>query len=709
MTEFFSMGPERPVRLTEKTRIFAKDSLDHRYGLDTQKVRAVSMDGEPGFESMSDIARYDAAVRRIALEAPVRICEGEMISGAATLGLAVEHTVPATYKGKALWSGVSHLTVDFAGVLKRGLRGVRADVEASLKTHSRPRETEFLKSCLSTLDSFEIWNRRYTDALREAGYSDNAAAMERVPLDPPRSFREALQSVWSVFAFLRLCGNWPGIGRLDAMLGGYLKRDLKSGVLTEDAARELVAHFFIKGCEWIRGGVRGSGDAQHYQNLVLAGTDENGLEVTNELTFLILDVIEELGIGDFPTTLRISPRTDPALLRRAAEVVRLGGGVLAFYNEDLVINALLKDGYPLREARSFANDGCWEVQVPGKTYFIYTPFDALKILQEKTLKMNGEGADFDSFGELYAAFVSDIRDKLEERYAHKTERLSKKDGEWSWAPDIPCTAVSLLEEGCIRRARSYLEGGPEYELYSPHIGGLADAVNSLSAIKKLVFDEKRLTLKEFISVLNADWEGAGDLRRLALSCPCYGNDDDFADSIYARLMADFAAGCRELNGRSPYRFPAGVSTFGRQLEWAPDRKATPFGRRAGEILAANCSPTPQTDLAGATAVIRSYAKADLSLIPNGAALDLKLLPDSLEGEDGISALVALMKGFVKLGGFFFQPDVEDPAILKRAQEDPERYQTLSVRVSGWNARFVTLNREWQDMVIAQNGGIPDEK
>ena len=156
------------------------------------------------------------------------------------------------------------------------------------------------------------------------------------------------------------------------------------------------------------------------------------------------------------------------------------------------------------------------------------------------------------------------------------------------------------------------------------------------------------------------------------------------------------------NGKCGYRFPAGVSTFGRQLEWAPERLATPFGRKAHEVLAANCSPTPNTDKEGATAIIRSYCKADLSKLATGAALDIKLLPSSVEGEDGLEALISLIRGFVSLGGFFMQPDVVDSSLLLEAQAHPEDYQTLSVRVSGWNARFVTLNKEWQDMVIKQN-------
>ena len=184
----------------------------------------------------------------------------------------------------------------------------------------------------------------------------------------------------------------------------------------------------------------------------------------------------------------------------------------------------------------------------------------------------------------------------------------------------------------------------------------------------------------------------------------YGNDNPACDEIAATVLDRFADFCRESDGISPFFFPAGVSTFGRQLEWAPHRLAAPHGRKQGEVLAANASPTPGSDRAGVTAMIRSYGRADLRKQVTGAALDCKLLPSAVTGEDGLSALVSLMRGFVTEGGFFLQPDVADARILREAQAHPEQYQTLSVRVSGWNARFVTLCREWQDMVIGQNEG-----
>ena len=693
--DFFAVNGKRPVRLSEETRKFAFDSLNHEYGQDTWRTPAVSMDDYAGFEDLTPLQKYDAAIARIAKTAPIRICDGEKLSGAATLGLAITHQIPATFQGEqGIFSSVSHLTIDFETVLKKGVDYIQKQAEESLKKYEGTEKEPFLRSCLHCLSCMRIWHARYLNALKnKPEYHKNYANLQNVPFAPAKSFYEAVQSVWFTFAFVRLCGNWPGIGRIDWLLGSFLEKDLADGRLTIDEAREILAHFFIKGCEWIRGEVCAGGDAQHYQNILLAGVDENGNEVTNAVTYLVLDILEEFGISDFPTTVRINKNTDSKLLTRVAEVIRLGGGVIAVYNEDLIIESLVDYGYPLKEARQFANDGCWEIQIPGKTYFNYLPFDALQILQRDTLGGYGDAVFFESYETLYEKFTADLRRHIE-------GILPKKDHQW--ITTTPCTVVSLFEQGCIEKGSSYWEGGPVYNVLSPHIGGLPDVINSLYAIKKLVYDEKKVSFEELMSVLRGDWEGYEPLRQYVLNQYTYfGNDNDEVDAIAQRIIRDFADICDAASGT--FKTPAGVSTFGRQLAWSPHRIATPYGKKAHDILSGNFSPTPGTDKEGATAVIKSYCKADLKRTVSGAALDIKLLPTAVNGENGVETIASLIKGFVTLGGHFMQLDIADTALLKKAQEHPEEYQHLSVRVSGWNARFVTLNKQWQDMIIAQTG------
>ena len=705
---FFAVNGKRPIRLSDETRKFAFDSLNHKYGLETWSTPAVLMDGYKGFENLTSLEKYDAAIEQISKMAPIRICNGEKISGSATLGMAISHNIPATFGGNPVFSSsISHLTIDFETVLKKGVNYIQKQAEDALKKYKGTEKEPFIQSCLHCLWCMRIWHERYLEELKnKSEYRANYENLQNVPFEPANNFYEAVQSIWFTFAFVRLCGNWPGIGRIDWLLGDYLEKDLADATLTLDEAREILAQFFIKGCEWIKGGDCGSGDAQHYQNILLAGVDENGKEVTNTVTYLVLDILEELGISDFPTTVRINKNTDEKLLKRVAEVIRLGGGVVAVYNEDLVIESLVDYGYELKEARKFANDGCWEIQIPGKTFFTYIPFDSLQILQQRTFENYGTKVCFADFESLYDAFVNDLQSEIEEiiatRNASRFIYTAVPTKDWKWAPDMPCTVVSLFEQGCIEKGRSYLEGGPVYNVASPHIGGLPDVVNSLYAIKKLVFDEQKVSFEELMQLLKNDWEDGEALRQYALNKYAYfGNDNDEVDRIAKDIISDFADICD--NMESGYKTPAGVSTFGRQLDWSGLRMATAYGKKAHNVLAGNFSPTPGTDKEGATAIIKSYCKADLKRTVSGAALDIKLLPSSVNGKNGVEAISSLIKGFVTLGGHFMQLDIADTQLLKEAQKHPEDYQNLSVRVSGWNARFVTMNREWQDMIIAQTG------
>ena len=694
----------RPVRLSEQTRFFAYESLKGKYGDEALANDSVCLDNIEGFAELDSYDKYDIAVREIAKKSPVRVCDGELLSGSATLGHAIFHRVPAKYKGNAVCWSVSHLTLDFQKVLKIGINGIEKQaMEKLLQKDLNPRQKKFIMSVLNTVESFRIWHGRYSEALKDK-LPENYVNLLRVPFEPPLNFRQAIQSLWFTFAFVRLCGNWPGIGRIDKMLGEYLENDLNNGVITIEEAREITAHFFIKGCEWILSDpVPSSGDAQHYQNLILGGTDISGKDITNKMSYLVLEVVEELPIGDFPITVRLNDKTPYEFKEKMADVIRHGGGAVALYGEETVYKALNLLGYPKAEAVDFANDGCWEVQIPGKTFFTYHPFDGLKILLDDTLKTGDQNFPvYENFEQLYDNYVNCLKHHISEIYKFEYNRLFDNEGEYR--EECPCTVVSMLEEGCIENCRSYLGGGTPYIVRSPHFGGMADTVNSLYAIKKVIFDDKLIKYDELIGILSRNWEGNEVLRRYIKNrYTYYGNDFDEVDGIYSRLMGDFASICGEINKNAPFIFTAGVSTFGRQVEWRDSRKATPFGTRNGDILAPNASPTPGTDIEGVTAAINSYCKADLSRQGTGAALDIAIHPSAAEGENGRRALISLFDGFCKAGGFFMQIDIVDANTLLEAQKNPEKYKSLSVRVSGWNARFVTLDKNWQQMIIEKTG------
>lgn len=702
----------RPVRLCESTRRFAMESLRGTYGTQTIAFPFVSVDGIEGWERMNDHEKYAAGLDVLVRECPLRICEGERVCGAATLGAGVRHQVPMARDGQVFWLSVSHLTVDFGILVREGILGMRARIESmdvlAFDEAAMQRHTCLLR----TLDAMQVWHSRYLDATKDT-HPQLHELLLRVPLHPATTFAEAVQSLWFGFAFLRLGGNWPGIGCIDRLLGPYLKKDLAEGRITMDEAREVLASMFIKGCEWIEQDTpRGSGDAQHYQNIVLGGTDKSGCDVTNEVSYLCLEIVEELGISDFPISVRLHKDTPKEFLRLLARVMRHGGGVAAVYNEDTVYAALRAQGYPEHEIYDFANDGCWEVQIPGKTYFSYMPMDFLHLLLQDVLHVaEGKFVDFPDMDALKAAYAG----CMEQHIARAcTSLLDGFVPGWRDGSDVfrlapPTPMIDLFEHGCAESGRGYCEGGTPYRVISPHMGGVGDVANALCAIDHLCFIEKRMSVSQLCEVLRNDWQGQEQLALYAKhKLPHYGNGDPFADAYYAWAVDAFADACAKYAKGYPIAFPPGISTFGRQIEWCAHRTAVPHGYRRGEILAGNTSPTPGTDTAGATATVRSYCAANLSRMTTGAALDIKMYPGNLEGENGLCALEGLLQGFCALGGYFMQVDVLDVQTLLDAREHPENYKTLSVRVSGWNARFVTLDDAWQRMVLERTGYLQEE-
>jgi formate C-acetyltransferase len=730
-----------PQRLSDATRDLAARALSGEHGRGMREA-GFALD-EAEVADLGPNMRYAMACRLVAERAPLRILPGERIVGSATLLEAARHQAPLTGL-----SSTSHTTLGFHRVLQVGYRGLREQVEERIARGDLDgRGLDLLHAMRLCLEAAATWHRRHLELLDElvttstgeeqAGYRQVREALERVPEEPPGTFREAVQSLWFAYAFQRLMGNWSGLGRIDEMLGPYLKQDLAEGRITLDEAHEFIAHLWIKGCEWIGAIDIPSGDAQHYQNIVLGGVDAQGQDVTNEVTYLVLDVVEELHISDFPIAVRVNARTPDRLLRRIAEVQRHGGGIVSIYNEDVVIEGLVKFGYALEEARTFANDGCWEVLIPGRTTFGYMPFDALGLLHE-VLGLQDTSQpppDFASFEDLYAAYRA--------RLAAHVDWHNEVADTWS-DNGHPAPLVSLLVEDCIERGRGYYDRGSRYYALAPHAGGLANVANSLLAIKRLVYDgvdrqeclssyiprealvdrqeclssetptpreplEDRHSclsaLPEFVAVLRSDWEDHEPLRRYIRSrIPSYGNDDEEADAMLRRVFDDYSELVGRVRERDGVKRPCGISTFGREIEWAAPRgarKASPDGHRLGAVLATNFSPSPGTDVEGPTAAVKSYCKMDFTRTPNGATLELKLDPGSTRGEEGLEALVGLLRTFIELRGFYLQIDVVDSAMLLDAQQHPDRYPNLAVRVSGWSARFATLSKEWQDMIIAR--------
>ncbi len=705
-------------RLSDFTRAFCEKSLAGEYGRALANDYCALVDPE-GYYDLTPAGRYNRCLKAIVEQAPIRLIDGELLSGSATFDLARSHKVPAAFVNDpdrvGLIHSKSHLTPHYQKIIKRGVRGLEEEISKSRARYGgkipKKEKLEYLDEMEATIGHLKFWHQRYLNAIAEkiattegeakTRWQTIHATLERVPYEPARNFREAIQSLWFMFVFQRQTGNWAAVGRFDWMLGPYLKKDLEEGTITMEEAREYVAHFWIKGCEWVDsytcvGHDDGGGDGQFYQNVVLSGTDAKGNDETNEVTYLVLDVLEELRIADYPTSIRLGSKSPEKLIRRVAEVTQLGGGLIAVYNDDVVVPALVDFGYCIEDACCYANDGCWEVQVPGKTAFRYWPWDVLAELQQGVLKLaDGLPSDlpYETFDQLFDAYVEHLRLGFKART------------EWCRPENSPNVAMSLIVEDCIGNATDYgaLRGsGAIYQVDSPHAGGIVDAANALQAIQYVVYEKKMMSLNEFMDIVKNDWEGHEELRlHLRNQLVYYGNGDKQGDAMMQRLYDAYVSKVIYRKFYNGTLYPAGISTFGRQVtdEFLDNRTANPDGHKKGEFLSNNISPAPGTDLQGATATLRSYGGLDMHKLPGGTALEIKMSHATVRGEDGVEGLMDMLYAFIQLGCHFMQLDVVDAAMLKKAQEDPENYGTLVVRVSGWSSRFRTLEEQWQRLVI----------
>lgn len=687
----------RPVRLCNETRALAKKYLSGEVSGKIVENGFIEIESSRAFEKKTATEKYDYAVRKLAETAPISADAECLLTASASMGGALQHVMPVAYRGQPPFSGISHTTLGFDRVLKHGIDAVAEQIaDRPAKT---AKDRAYAASLLATVDSLRIWHGRYlqslysalkADSANSAFWSEKIRIFKNVPFAPPQTFAEGLQSLWFLFAFVRLCGNWPGIGRIDGMLGDLLENDLASGSITVERAREYIAHFFIKGAEWCKGNnLGGSGDAQHYQNLILAGKDESGKELCCTLTYLILEVLEELPISDYPTAVRLNKDSPARLIHAVAKVQSFGSGTVSVYNEDTVIAALEHAGF--EDAVSFTNDGCWEVIIPGRSAFSYTAFDGLALLLDRIINPPKNGKEYADFEALYAAFLESLGNKITS-IRDDSEKYCFTGGE-------PSAVVDIFQADCVERLRGYNERGCKYNIGAHHLGGFADIVNSLCAVKQLVYEQKKLSITELREMLLNDFEGNETMRQLILNrSSYYGNDDNAADEIAVRLLDDYAELSLPYCKNGLYSLP-GISTFGRQIEWSKTRTAVPHGFKKGSVLANNMSPTPGTDSEGPTALIHSYCKPALWKMASGCAMDIKIAAKSLHGDNGITALESLIKAFLSLGGFYMQTDIADAETLRQAQLYPERFPHLSVRIAGWSARFVTLDKKWQDMII----------
>jgi formate C-acetyltransferase len=636
------------------------------------------------------------------------------------------------YEGTFLWTHWSELGIpNYEKVFDKGLSGIIAEAEERLREIDKSvppdyiEQKEFLEAVIVSLQAVIAFAQRYADLARElADKADTPDDKKRlieiaevcswVPENPPRTLLEALQSFFFIHIVRYIEYSTLGIGvRFDKVFGPYYDSDIREGRITREEALELFQLLWIKFNELglvysptltaIYGGVAS------LQAVTLGGVDDEGKDVTNEVTRLVLETGLSMRTLEPSIALRYHDGTPDELLKKAADVVKTGIGYPSFFNDKAILPTL--DGWkvPKRDALDYAVTGCVYLELPGKNIArrayggIVLPKCLWWALHRGVNPETGEqwGAPtpdprtFRSVDDLKHAYLEQVRfffDKL-----NKIENTCRN----LYEKYLPRPFYSALLDGCVERGQDTRKWSYPSSVHDICIIiGATNVADALTAVKKVIFEDKKITMDALITALDKNWEGHEDIRQLMVTAPKYGNDDDYADEMAVQVHHETAAVMAEFTDRfgNPCRGDgSGVSaTYGVAI----NTPATPDGRRDGDPFAdATLSPIQGMDKNGPTAVLKSAAKIDTTKTYNHL-LNQKFLPRDLEGEMK-DIFVGYLRTWGDLGISHIQFNVVDEKTLREAQKNPGEYQNLIVRVAGYSAYFVDLSRGLQDSIIAR--------
>ena len=607
----------------------------------------------------------------------------------------------------------NHTTMDYDTILSIGFCGLIEQIQQELSSLSP--DDKGYEEKRNFLEALKIIAEGYIDFCHR--YADHAIALSQecrdearkreletiaqncrtAPAQPPNSFWEACQSIWFAFFFLP-----DSPGRVDQYLHPFYQRDIESGTLTREFATELLSCLWLKYYE--RNGPADLVSARHH--LTLGGVKSDGSDASNELTHLCLEVTEDLKLLRPQVGLRWNRNTPPALLQRAVRALRSQTGHPDFCSDEQIVPALINVGIEPEDARDFTLSGCHEVIITGKAQmgsvegFINMP----KILRlslglEPALRNSVNLATIDSYDKLWEGVAEAMDFVAAASHAFSIDRDKRM-------ADIPGgnLAASLVTKDCIENCRGYTQGGARYNNCNWDAIGVANLADSLVALRRLVFEEKALTLNEFAEMLRANWEGHETLRRRILNqFPHFGNDEDEVDEIAAQIIDVFA---HILKHRTPFRggeYTLGTLAGGEnmQVEFGRKTGATPDGRKDGEPFADSLAASQGRDRHGVTAMLNSVAKMPHLLLPTSTTVNVKLDPKLLEDDAGIEKIAALINGHFMSGGQQLQFNFYTREMLLEARKNPEKHTNLMVRVAGYSAPFVSLWEDLQDEIISR--------
>ena len=636
-------------------------------------------------------------------------------------------------------SGDAHLAVDYQTLLEIGLRGYeertrRLKEELDLCVAENIDKYVFYKAVLIVIEAVKTYAERFSDLAKELSESATGKRKDelleisqicaKVPYEPAHSFKEAIQSVWFIQLILQIESNGHSLsyGRFDQYMYPYLKADLDNQQITEDEAVELLTNLWIKTLtiNKVRSQAHtySSAGSPMYQNVTIGGQTPDKQSAVNQLSFLVLRSVAQTRLPQPNLTVRYYNGLDKAFFDECIEVMKLGTGMPAFNNDEIIIPSFIDLGVKEEDAYNYSAIGCVETAVPGKwgyrcTGMSYQNFprillavmnDGVDLTSGKRfVKGYGYFKDMKSFEELQEAWDKSIREitRLSVITENAIDLASERD-----VPDILCSA---LTQDCIGRGKTIKEGGAVYDFISGLQIGIANMADSLAAIKKLVFEEKKITPEQLWNALQDDFtseENQRIQRMLINESPKYGNDDDYVDQLVVDAYDSYIDEIKKYPSTRYNRGPiggiryAGTSSISANVGQGLGTMATPDGRKAKTPLAEGCSPAHAMDKSGPTAVFKTVSKLPTHEITGGVLLNQKVTPQMLSTEENKQKLEMMIRTFFnRLHGYHVQYNVVSRDTLIDAQKNPEKHRDLIVRVAGYSAFFNVLSKATQDDII----------
>lgn len=635
-------------------------------------------------------------------------------------------------------SGDAHLAVEYEKVMKYGLKDYeRRTREAmdrlDLTEMENLKKYYFHQAILIVIKAVKDFAERYAglalemaktaDEKRAAELTEMARILNKVPYEPAETMREAVQGMWLVHLVLQIESNGHSLsyGRMDQYLYPYYRKDLDAGIETEESACELLTNLWLKTFtinkirSWSH--TQFSAGSPLYQNVTVGGQTPDKKDAVNPLTYLILKSVAQTRLPQPNLTVRYHSGLSDAFMKECIEVVRLGFGMPAFNNDEIIIPSFIEKGVREEDAYNYSAIGCVETAVPGKWGYRCTGMSFLNFPKSLLIAMNdgvdpesgikvaegvGHFLDMTSFADIEKAWDKIIRDFT--RHSVIIETCCDMVLEET-VPDVLC---SSLVEDCIGRGKTLKEGGAVYDFISGLQVGIANMADSLAAIKKCVFEDKTVTNRELWDALQNDFEGpeGARIQSLLLVAPKYGNDDDYVDTLIRSAYDVYIDEIKKYHntryGRGPIGgvYYAGTSSISANVGQGMGTLATPDGRKAHTPLAEGCSPSHAMDTNGPTAVFKTVSKLPTGEITGGVLLNQKVTPQVLEKPDDRLKLIAVIRTFFnRLHGYHVQYNVVSRETLRDAQVHPEEHRDLIVRVAGYSAFFNVLSRQTQDDII----------